>query len=114
MRTEIRTKGLEAKDELRDTAERRVRAALSRFTESIRQVDVQLADAPKGADRRCRITVRFHRGGELYLSEADNRVEASISRAANRMARSVARKLERQLRNKRTSGSYRGSYRAVG
>jgi ribosome-associated translation inhibitor RaiA len=110
MRTEIRTKGLEDRDdELKNTAERRVRTALSRFAGSIRLVDVQLADAPKGADKRCRITVRFNRGGELLLTEADHRVEASISRAANRMARTVAKQLDRQLNKRQT-----GSYRAVG
>ena len=104
MRTEIRTKGLDISEDLRDQVERRLRFALSRFASQIRQVEVQVAD-DEGLDKRCAITVHFNRGGEVFLAERCSRVEASVGRAANRVARQVANQLDR--RHTRRSGVFR-------
>ena len=68
--------------------ERRLRFALSRFEQKIRQIAVQVTDlnGPRGGfEKQCRVTVT--------LSPA---LHTAIDRAADRLERSVTRELRRR------------------
>lgn len=100
MQLEIRCKDLPSAETLRVHLERRLRFALGRFDNCIRRVTVRLADVngPRGgADKRCRVSIMFTRGGKLVLEEENADVVAAIDRAADRLGHAVARKVHRAL-----------------
>ena len=78
--------------------ERRLRFALSRFTDRIHRVTVRLADinGPRGGgDKQCRIVVRLRPGGEVVIEDTATDLETAIDRGADRVQRAVARALAR-------------------
>jgi len=78
--------------------ERRMRFALSRFTDRIEHATVRVADlnGPRGGvDKQCRIVVRLRSGGEIVIEDSASDFETAIDRGADRVQRAVARALAR-------------------
>ena len=78
--------------------ERRLRFALCRFGQKIRQVAVQLLDLndPRGGlDKQCRVTVTLSPSKKVMVGATDADLPTAIDRAADRLERSVIRALER-------------------
>jgi ribosomal subunit interface protein len=99
MQIEIRTRGIETTNELRQHIERRIHFALGRFGAEVSSALVRLDDinGPRGGvDKRCHIVVVGARVGALTVDELDADVIAVVDRALDRAARSVRRSLERQ------------------
>ena len=107
MKIEVRFRGLDASDSLREHAMRQVHSHLSRFGQDLAGVMVRIADlnGPKGGiDKRCQITVRGPRVGESSLEELSDDGYAAVSAAVERMARAVGRGLERARDERRGDG----------
>ena len=107
MRLVIRSKNVRLHDSLRESVELRMRFALTRFNERIRDVVVTLADVngPRGGiDKRCRVVVRLIPSGKVSIEDTDVDFEMAVTHAADRTGRAVARKLQRWRR-----GRVRGS-----
>lgn len=111
MKIEVRFRGLDASDSLREHAMRQVQSHLSRFGQDLAGVVVRIADTngPKGGiDKKCQITVRGPRVGESSLEELADDGYAAVSVAAERIARTVGRGLERAREERRNAASVPG------
>jgi putative sigma-54 modulation protein len=98
MNFSIRGRHIELTAALLAHVERRLRFALSRFGQQIRQVAVQLLDLndPRGGlDKQCRVTVTLSPSGKVMVGATDADLPTAIDRAADRLERSVIRALER-------------------
>lgn len=98
MQIEIRTRGIEMTNDIRQHIERRIRFALGRFGAEVDSVLVRLDDinGPRGGvDKRCHIVVVGSRIGALTVDERDADMIAVVERALDRAARSARRSLER-------------------
>jgi len=90
---------------LKESIERKLLFAMSRFTPMVERVSVVLSDqnGPKGGhDQACRVTAYLRHGEILTISDSDLQIEPSVARAIDRLARAVARHLDR-LREGRKS-----------
>ena len=99
MQVDIRARGFELTEGLRQHTERRLDFALGWADYDIRKVAVRLFDinGPRGGeDKCCRIQVTLPNAQED--TEAD--LYLAIDRAAERVENSVARRLERQKEHK--------------
>ena len=79
--------------------ERRLRFALGRFEQKIRQIAVQVTDlnGPGGGfDKQCRVTVTLSPSGKVIVGATDADLHTAIDRAADRLERSVTRELKRR------------------
>ena len=90
-----------------DHVERRLRFALSRFGDRIRQIAVRLGgpNGPRGgADKRCRVVVTLRPSGEVVVEDTAPDVSMAIDRGADRAQRAVARAIARarEMRRSRT------------
>ncbi|MBU0945441.1 MAG: hypothetical protein KJ804_04850 [Proteobacteria bacterium] len=85
----------------RDTStsmERRLRFALGRFGESIKEVTVRLTDlnGPKGGiDKECLIVVKLRKGGEVIVQGSGKDCNTTLNYCAGRVGRSVEREMNR-------------------
>lgn len=107
MKIEVRFRGLEPSESLRDHAMRQVHFHLSRFGREFAAVTVRIGDinGPKGGiDKHCRITVRGPRLGSSTLDEFSGDVYSAVDLAVERMAQTAGRALER-VRDLKHSGS---------
>lgn len=98
MRVQIKARHVEVTKEMRIYIERRLHFALSRFSTELRGVLVRLEDVngPRGGvDKRCQITLRGPRFGNVTIDEMSGDVLGAVDTAADRAARTVARALER-------------------
>ena len=98
MNFSIRGRHIELTPALLTHVERRLRFALSRFGQKIRQVAVQLLDLngpPGRLDKQCRVTVTLSPSGKVMVGATDADLPTAIDRAADRLERSVIRALER-------------------
>jgi len=98
MKIELRFRGLEASDSLREHTVRRIHLHLSRFGQDVSAVAVRIGDVngPRGGlDKRCRITVRGPRLRLSTLEELSADAYAAVDSAVARVARAVGRDLER-------------------
>jgi ribosome-associated translation inhibitor RaiA len=98
MKTEIRFRGLESSESLRDHTMRQIHLHLSRFGRELSAVAVRIGDTngPKGGvDKQCRITVRGPRFGSSTLDEFSSDTYSAVDLAVERMARTAGRALER-------------------
>ena len=110
MKIEIRFRGLESSDSLRDYAVRRIYFHLGRFGHEITKVFVRIADinGPKGGvDKRCQITVQGPRVGLSTLDELSGDAYSAVDLAVERTARAVGRGLERARASLRVGASLR-------
>lgn len=79
--------------------ERRLRFALIRFEQKIRQIAVLVTDLNGrrgGLDKQCRVTVTLSPSGKVMVGATDADLHTAIDRAADRLERSVTRELERR------------------
>ena len=107
MKIEIRFRGLEYSNALREHVARRIHFHLSRFGSELMTVLVRIADVngPKGGiDKRCQVTVRGQRFGSATLNEMSGDAYSAVDMAMERVSRSVGRELDR------VRGPRRGSY----
>ena len=99
MRLTVRPKKFTPSDSLRECVDLRLRFALSRFQDSIREVVVVLDDVngPKGGvDKRCQVVVRLTPRGRVAIEQNDVDFEIAVAAAAERAGRTVGRELERR------------------
>lgn len=100
MRIEIKTRGMDINDELRDLVWRRIRFAFSRFHDRVRRVAVTIADTngPRGGvDKRCQVRVSGDPSWHVLVRDEDADLEAVVNRAITRAGRVAARRIDRQL-----------------
>jgi ribosome-associated translation inhibitor RaiA len=101
MRVEIRARHIPLTEDLRTHCERRVRFAMDRLSDRVREVVVRLEDAngPRGGvDKVCRVTLRLEHGRELTLESKDSRMEAAVDRAVDRAEQAVTKAVGRAQR----------------
>ncbi|AEI68288.1 HPF/RaiA family ribosome-associated protein [Corallococcus macrosporus] len=101
MRVEIRARNIPLTETLRTYTERRVRFALDRLSDRVRDVVVRLEDAngPKGGvDQVCRVALRLEHGRELAIESSDTNLLAAIDRTLERASNAVTRAVGRAQR----------------
>jgi ribosomal subunit interface protein len=100
----IKSQDFSLSDRLREHIHRQVRFALSRFSDRIQRVRVNVADVngPRGGlDKRCRIQVNVTARPELVAEFTDSNMYAAISRSASKANRLVTNSLKREQTQKR-------------
>lgn len=98
MKIEVRFRGLEPSEALRDHAARRIHFHLSRFGHEISSVLVRISDVngPKGGvDKQCQVTVRGRRLTGVIVDDLSGDAYSAIDMAVERVGRAVGRDLER-------------------
>ena len=116
IRIEVRFRGLDSSEALREHAARRILSHLSRFGREVTDVLVRVADVngPKGGvDKQCQITVRGPRLGSAAVQEMSGDAYSAVDMATERLGRSVGRELER-ARDRRTRGKLGKLLRVLG
>jgi len=106
MRLLIQPRKLALSESCREFLDLRMRFALSRFDQRVRDVVVTLEDVngPRGGvDKRCQVVVQVPPRGKVVIEEREATLESAIAHAAERAGRAVARELERR-RSARTRG----------
>jgi ribosome-associated translation inhibitor RaiA len=110
----IRSRGLQAPDDLRDAVGRRVHFALGRFGARLRSVTALVIDenGPRGgdADKRCAVELRLRDGGRLHVERTGGRVLDAVDEALERGTRALVRHLERGREGRRAPASRRGAH----
>ena len=89
---------------VRQSVERQLRFALTRFAPSVSGVRVTLTDesGPKGPPtRKCRLLIQLRPKGQMVIESIADSFDSAASRAAERAGRSVARHLERRRSNRK-------------
>jgi ribosome-associated translation inhibitor RaiA len=98
MKLELRTRGVELTEQLRNHVELRLRFALTRFGERLSRVYVLIADVngPKGGrDIQCKVRAELASHGEVLIREVNEDPFAAVARATDRAAFAVSRQLKR-------------------
>lgn len=101
MKIDVRFRGLEASDALRDHTLRQVHVHLSRCGHEIHSVHLRITDVnePKGGlDKRCEVIVRGRRLSNVMIGDLSGDAYAAVDTAVERTGRAVARDLERARR----------------
>ena len=104
MKLEIRVRGVEAADALREHAARRVHFHLSRFGHEVAAVVMRISDlnGPKGGiDKRCQITVTGPRLGSATLDDRSSDAHSAVDLSVERISRAIGRELERARTERR-------------
>ncbi len=99
MKIEIQAHRVSLSRKLHGYAERRVRAALTRFDERIMKVSLWLSDVngPKGgADKNCQVQIIMPGKPDVVIAETRENLYLAINRAIERAGQAVVRKLDRQ------------------
>lgn len=98
MKIEVRFRGLQASNALREHIARRARFQLSRFNGEIGSVVVRIGDinGPKGgADKRCHVTVCGPSIGPVVIADVHADAYSATDMALERVARTLGRELQR-------------------
>ena len=98
MKIDVRFRGLEPSDALRDHAVRRIHFHLSRFGHEISSVLVRISDVngPKGGvDKQCQVTVRGRRLSDVIIDDLSGDAYSAVDMAVERVGRAVGRDIER-------------------
>lgn len=98
MKIDVRFRGLEPSNSLRDHVVRRIQFHLSRFDHEITSVLVRINDinGPKGGvDKQCQVTVRARRLSSVIIDELSGDAYSAVDMAVERSGRAVGRDLER-------------------
>jgi ribosome-associated translation inhibitor RaiA len=102
MNLHVTIKGIEDRHVLRNQAEARAVATLSRFQDRIQSASVLLEDVTgphkQVVDKRCRIDVRLKRGAELTVNEIRSDIFASLAVALDRLKAVIGRKVGKAKR----------------
>jgi ribosome-associated translation inhibitor RaiA len=104
MRLEIRRRGVEVTEELRDHLKERLRLALGRFARRMTSVRVYLRDVngPRGGvDKTCRIVVELPPRGRVIVTGTDADIRAAITGTASRAGFAVKRHVKRRRARRR-------------
>ncbi|MGA8055807.1 MAG: HPF/RaiA family ribosome-associated protein [Burkholderiales bacterium] len=112
MKIEIHARRFLLTDGLRQHLVRRLECALQRYRVWIERVEVQLGDVngPRGgADRFCRVLVRFPTLRALVIKDLGSDLYAVISSTADRAGRTVGRRMAQRIRTKRRFGFESGA-----
>lgn len=106
MHIDIRARGFELTEGLRQHIERRLSFALGWASYDVSKIAVRLFDVngPRGGeDKCCRIQVTLPKTQDVVIEDTEADLYVAIDRAAERAERSVARQLERQREHKHGS-----------
>ena len=101
MRIEIRARHIPLTETLRTHCERRVRFALDRLSDRVKEVVLRLEDTngPRGGvDKACRVTLRLEHGKELTLEAKGTTLVAAVDRALDRAGNAVTKVVGRAQR----------------
>ncbi len=100
MRVEVRGRGVEVSEALRDRVERRLRFALDRCRERVDSAYAVLRDvngaARGGVDKECRIAVVLRTKGSVVAHARGADLYAAIDVAAGAVGRSLLREMRRR------------------
>ena len=110
MRVNVTVRDLNAEGALIDAVERRIRFALGRFSNRVRQVDVTLTDVngPRGgADQQCRLRATLPTSPPIVVETHSTDALAAVGDAAERAARRISESLNRARDLRRGSGTLR-------
>ena len=98
MRIDIKARGFDLTEGLREHAERRLQFALSWASGEVREVRVCLSETsgPHGGnDKRCQIKIPVEGTQNVLVEDAQSDLYLAIDRAADRSGRAIARRLQR-------------------
>lgn len=98
MKIDVRFISLDSSRSFREHARRRLHLRLGRFASEISDIVVRVTDVngPKGGlDKRCQVTIRGPKLGDLSVEELREDVHAAAHSAVERAGRAVGRALER-------------------
>jgi ribosomal subunit interface protein len=101
MRIEIRARHIDLTETLRTHCERRVRFALDRLSDRVKEVVLRLEDTngPRGGvDKACRVTLRLEHGKELTLESKDTTLVAAVDKALDRAGNAITKVVGRAQR----------------
>ena len=99
MKLLVRLRHIDTTPGLHELVGRRVRFALARFGDAIREVHVTLSDenGPRGGiDKRCRVRITGDRVGAFVIESSAIDVVVAIDEALGRAGRTAARALHRR------------------
>lgn len=108
MKIDVRFRGVEASNALREHVRRRVHFQMSRFGNAVHSVVVRIGDinGPKGGeDKRCQVTLRGSRLGPLTIEDLSADVHSALDTALERAARAAGRDIERKRAARREDGA---------
>lgn len=112
MKIDVRFRGVEASNALREHVRRRVHFQMSRFGNAVHSVVVRIGDinGPKGGeDKRCQVTLRGSRLGPLTIEDLSMDLYTSLDRALERAARAAGREIERTRSARREEPAIEGA-----
>ncbi|MCY1021784.1 HPF/RaiA family ribosome-associated protein [Pyxidicoccus sp. MSG2] len=101
MRIEIRARHIPLTETLRTHCERRVRFALDRLADRVKEVVLRLEDTngPRGGvDKTCKVTLRLEHGKELTLESKGTTLVAAVDQALDRAGNAVSKAVGRAQR----------------
>lgn len=110
MKIDVRFRGLEGSDALREHIIRRINFKLNRFDGQVTSVLVRLGDVngPRGGvDKRCHVTVRGPALPGTTIEDVSADAYAAVDLAAERAGQAVARGLGRSRTVARTASPVR-------
>ncbi len=99
MRVRLRTVHVAVRPEMRKELDHRIEAVLARHERRIEAAEVSIVDlnGPRGGpDKQCRLRVKLHPRGRLYLQETDADVSVAVDRALERLVTALTRVVERR------------------
>ena len=106
MKIQIRGKDIELDQAMKEHVEHRLLCGLDRFSPRIVRVTVQILDinGPRGGlDKSCRIEIRLHPRGRIFVEDTDAQFHAAVDRAVDCAACAVGREIERVRMMNRTA-----------
>ena len=98
MNVQIRFRGIDGSEDLKQHATRRIHQQLSRFGRDLTSVVLRIADenGPRGGrDKRCQLSVTGPRVGSVHLSELHEDVRAGLDLALGRLGHTIGRSIAR-------------------
>lgn len=99
MQIDIQTRNFSLTDALQNHARRRLHFALSRCSDPIQRVVMQLSDTngPRGGiDKRCHLRLVLDGMPDVIIEDIEADLYTAIDRACSRASRTLLRKLHRQ------------------
>ena len=113
MKIQIHARDFEMTEALREHILRRCRFVLSRLRDSVRRVEIHLADenGPKGGvDKRCLVRIKSDGFSEIVIKDVENDLYVAVDRALSRAKRSLLRRIG-YLRWARQNGRQRDPWK---
>jgi putative sigma-54 modulation protein len=114
VRIDVRARGIDFTDELRNAVERIVGFATDRYKMQVDHISVYLFDlnGPKGGiDKICQITANLRRANAVLILEKGVGILTMVNRAARRLGHRIGQNVQR--RNRPDSQRFRESIRAA-